>query len=48
MFFFQDAFEAACDFAREYGGLLWEDSVKMRVIVKAETYDHMKRFLRQK
>lgn len=44
----RDAFEAACDFAREYGSLLWEDSVKMRLIVKAESYDHMKRFLRQK
>lgn len=44
----RDAFEAACDFAREYGGLLLEDSVKMRLIVKAESYEHMKRFLRQK
>lgn len=43
----REVFEAACDFAREYGGLLWEDSKKMRLIVKAETFDHMKGFLRR-
>ncbi|KAF2297680.1 hypothetical protein GH714_002190 [Hevea brasiliensis] len=27
----RDVFEAACDFAREWSGLLWEDSKKMRM-----------------
>ncbi|XAR59606.1 hypothetical protein NMG60_11015498 [Bertholletia excelsa] len=42
----RDVFEAACDFAREYGGLLWEDSKKMRLVVKAEIIMQMKEFLR--
>ncbi|KAK6150412.1 hypothetical protein DH2020_015344 [Rehmannia glutinosa] len=29
----RDVFEAACDFAREYGGLLWENSKKMRIVI---------------
>lgn len=41
----RDVFEAACDFAREYSSLLWEDSKKMRLIVKTEVYAHMKEFL---
>lgn len=44
---FQDVFEAACDFAREYGGLLWENSKKMRIVVKAEIFTQMKEFLRK-
>ncbi|XP_019175446.1 PREDICTED: RNA polymerase II transcription factor B subunit 2 isoform X2 [Ipomoea nil] len=44
----RDAFEAACDFAREYGGLLWEDSKRMRIVVKAEILANMKEFLRRK
>lgn len=46
-FVFQDVFEAACDFAREYGGLLWENSKKMRLVVKAEIFTQMKEFLRR-
>ncbi|KAL3616027.1 Callose synthase 3 [Castilleja foliolosa] len=34
----RDVFEAACDFAREYGGLLWENSKKMRIVVKGEIF----------
>ncbi|KAL3643675.1 hypothetical protein CASFOL_014490 [Castilleja foliolosa] len=30
----RDVFEAAYDFAREYGGLLWENSKKMRIVIK--------------
>ncbi|KAI3736528.1 hypothetical protein L2E82_26355 [Cichorium intybus] len=41
----RDVFEAACDFAREYSSLLWEDSKKMRLVVKTEVYAHMKEFL---
>ncbi|VFQ78451.1 unnamed protein product [Cuscuta campestris] len=44
----RDAFEAACDFAREYGGLLWEDSKRMRVIAKEEIHANMKEFVRRK
>ncbi|KAK6150421.1 hypothetical protein DH2020_015353 [Rehmannia glutinosa] len=43
----RDVFEAACDFAREYGGLLWENSKKMRIVVKAEIFTQMKEFLRR-
>ncbi|KAL1536721.1 RNA polymerase II transcription factor B 52 kDa subunit [Salvia divinorum] len=43
----RDVFEAACDFAREYGGLLWENSKKMRLVVKAEIFTQMKEFLRR-
>ncbi|GER26888.1 transcription factor-related [Striga asiatica] len=42
----RDVFEAACNFAREYGGLLWENSKKMRIVVKAEIFSQMKEFLR--
>ncbi|KAL0284124.1 UNVERIFIED_CONTAM: General transcription and DNA repair factor IIH subunit TFB2 [Sesamum angustifolium] len=43
----RDVFDAACDFAREYGGLLWENSKKMRLVVKAEIFTQMKEFLRR-
>ncbi|KAL7105747.1 hypothetical protein ACP275_07G064200 [Erythranthe tilingii] len=43
----RDVFEATCDFAREYGGLLWENSKKMRLVVKAEIFPQMKEFLRK-
>ncbi|KAI8567668.1 hypothetical protein RHMOL_Rhmol02G0139600 [Rhododendron molle] len=43
----QDVFEAACDFAREYGGVLWEDSKKMRLAVKAEILGQIREFLRR-
>ncbi|KAL3534754.1 hypothetical protein ACH5RR_003215 [Cinchona calisaya] len=43
----KDVFEAACDFARECGGLLWENSKKMWLVVKAESFPHMKEFLRR-
>ncbi|KDP20952.1 hypothetical protein JCGZ_21423 [Jatropha curcas] len=42
----RDVFEAACDFAREWSGLLWEDSKKMRMAVKAELHMNMREFLR--
>ncbi|TXG47373.1 hypothetical protein EZV62_026667 [Acer yangbiense] len=42
----RDVFEAACDYARDRSGLLWEDSKKMRLAVKAETHTHMREFLR--
>lgn len=41
----QDVFDAACDFAREYGGLLWENSKTMCIVVKAEIFNQMKEFL---
>ncbi|KAK6917534.1 Transcription factor Tfb2, C-terminal domain [Dillenia turbinata] len=43
----RDVFESACDFAREYNGLLWEDSKKMRMVVKGEIHMHMKEYLRR-
>ncbi|XP_008778436.1 general transcription and DNA repair factor IIH subunit TFB2 isoform X2 [Phoenix dactylifera] len=42
----KEIFEAVCDFAREIGGLLWEDSKKMRLIVRGEYHQHMRDFLR--
>ncbi|KAH9796942.1 General transcription and DNA repair factor IIH subunit TFB2 [Citrus sinensis] len=42
----RDVFEAACDYARDQSGLLWEDPKKMRLVVKAEIHMHMREFLR--
>nr|XP_027080328.1 general transcription and DNA repair factor IIH subunit TFB2-like isoform X2 [Coffea arabica] len=44
----QEVFEAACDHARECGGFLWENSKKMWLVVKAESFAYMKEFLRGK
>ncbi|KAM0942272.1 putative transcription factor TFIIH subunit p52/Tfb2, transcription factor Tfb2 [Dioscorea sansibarensis] len=43
----KDVFEAACDFARDAGGLLWEDSKKMRLIVCGDIHQHMRDFFRR-
>ncbi|PON36780.1 TFIIH transcription factor [Parasponia andersonii] len=43
----REVFESACDFAREWNGLLWEDSKKMRLMVKAEVHTNMREFLRR-
>ncbi|XP_050215235.1 general transcription and DNA repair factor IIH subunit TFB2 [Mercurialis annua] len=42
----RDVFEAACNFAREWNGLLWEDSKKMWMAVKAEIHLNMREYLR--
>ncbi|KAJ3689275.1 hypothetical protein LUZ61_018439 [Rhynchospora tenuis] len=42
----KDLFEACCDFARDYGCLLWQDTKKMRLIVKGELHQQMRDFLR--
>lgn len=43
-----ELFEAACDFAREFpGGLLWEDSKHMRLIIRGEIHEHMRGFLQR-
>lgn len=42
----RDVYEAACEFARMYGGLLWEDAKTMRMVVKAEIHDQMRGHLR--
>ncbi|PIA44014.1 hypothetical protein AQUCO_01800227v1 [Aquilegia coerulea] len=43
----RDVFESACDYARENGGHLWEDSKRMRLIVKAEIHMQMREYLRR-
>lgn len=43
----RDVFDAVCDFARECGGLLWEGSGKMQLVVKAESFPQIKEFLRK-
>ncbi|KAJ7962559.1 RNA polymerase II transcription factor B subunit 2 [Quillaja saponaria] len=43
----REVFEAACDCAREWNGLLWEDSKKMRMVVKAEAHMHVREYLRR-
>uniref|UniRef100_A0A1D1XCG7 RNA polymerase II transcription factor B subunit 2 n=2 Tax=Anthurium amnicola TaxID=1678845 RepID=A0A1D1XCG7_9ARAE len=43
----KEMFEAACDFAREIGGFLWEDSKKMRLIVRGESHQDMRDFLKR-
>ncbi|CAN0910713.1 General transcription and DNA repair factor IIH subunit TFB2 [Linum grandiflorum] len=45
-FLSMDVFDAACDLARQWSGLLWEDSDKMRLVVKAEIHQDMRDFLR--
>ncbi|XP_015574628.1 general transcription and DNA repair factor IIH subunit TFB2 isoform X2 [Ricinus communis] len=42
----RDVFEAACNFARDWNGLLWEDSKRMRMVVKAEIHLNMREYLR--
>ncbi|KAF7803467.1 RNA polymerase II transcription factor B subunit 2 [Senna tora] len=43
----RDVFEAACDCAREWNGLLWEDSKKMHMVVKTEVHTHVRDYLRR-
>ncbi|PNT62161.1 hypothetical protein BRADI_5g26396v3 [Brachypodium distachyon] len=43
----QDMFEQCCDLARDNGFLLWEDSKKMRLIVRVEFHQEMREFLRR-
>ncbi|KAL5708948.1 RNA polymerase II transcription factor B 52 kDa subunit [Ranunculus cassubicifolius] len=43
----KDVYESACDYARENGGLLWEDSKRMRLVVKSEIHMQMREFLRR-
>ncbi|KAJ0966893.1 hypothetical protein J5N97_023810 [Dioscorea zingiberensis] len=43
----KEVFEAACDFARDVGGLLWEDSKKMQLIVRGDIHQHMRDFFRR-
>ncbi|XP_068639811.1 general transcription and DNA repair factor IIH subunit TFB2 isoform X2 [Aristolochia californica] len=43
----KEVFEAACDYAREIGGFLWEDSKKMHLIVRGEAHQDMRDFLRR-
>ncbi|KAJ4976504.1 hypothetical protein NE237_001610 [Protea cynaroides] len=43
----KDVFEAACDYARDNGGLLWDDSKRMRLVVKAEIHMQMREYLRR-
>ncbi|KAL2344026.1 hypothetical protein Fmac_005311 [Flemingia macrophylla] len=43
----RDVFEGACDCAREWNGLLWEDSKKMHMVVKTEVHPYVRDFLRR-
>lgn len=43
----QDVFEGACDCAREWNGLLWEDSKKMHMVVKTEVHPYVRDYLRR-
>lgn len=43
----RDVFESACDYARDNRGLLWEDSKKMRLVVKGEIHMQMREYLRR-
>lgn len=45
--FGQDVFEGACDCAREWNGLLWENSKKMHMVVKSEVHTYVRDFLRR-
>ncbi|KAL6651633.1 hypothetical protein ACP70R_010558 [Stipagrostis hirtigluma subsp. patula] len=43
----KDLFEQCCDHARDSGYLLWEDSKRMRLIVRGEFHPEMREFLRR-
>lgn len=43
----QDVFDAACDFARECNGLLWENSKKMLLVVSGEIFPNVKDYIRR-
>ncbi|GMH18853.1 hypothetical protein Nepgr_020694 [Nepenthes gracilis] len=43
----KDVFDSACDFARDHGGVLWEDSKTMQLVVKADIHNHIREYLRQ-
>ncbi|EPS66674.1 hypothetical protein M569_08097 [Genlisea aurea] len=43
----REVFDSACEYARDIGGLLWESSKKMQVVVKADVFTEMKEFLRK-
>ncbi|KHN10014.1 General transcription factor IIH subunit 4 [Glycine soja] len=43
----RDVFEGACDCAREWNGLLWEDSKKMHMVVKTEVHQYVRDYLRR-
>ncbi|XP_061349423.1 general transcription and DNA repair factor IIH subunit TFB2 isoform X3 [Gastrolobium bilobum] len=43
----REVFEAACDCAREWNGLLWEDSKKMHMVVKTEVHTYVRDYLRR-
>ncbi|CAD6259034.1 unnamed protein product [Miscanthus lutarioriparius] len=40
-------FEQCCDYARDNGYLLWEDSKRMRLVVRGEFHPEMREFLRR-
>ncbi|KAL1365136.1 hypothetical protein HN51_013225 [Arachis hypogaea] len=42
----RDVFEGACDTAREWNGLLWEDSKKMHMVVKTGVHTYVREYLR--
>ncbi|KAI4296715.1 hypothetical protein L6164_036651 [Bauhinia variegata] len=39
----RDVYEGACDLAREYNGLLWENDKKMHMVVTAEVHSEMEK-----
>lgn len=43
----REVFDAACDFARECGGLLWENSKKMLLVVSGESFPNVKDYIRR-
>nr|CAB3491354.1 unnamed protein product [Digitaria exilis] len=43
----EEWFEQCCDHARDHGYLLWEDSRRMRLIVRGEFHSEMREFLRR-
>lgn len=43
----EDVFEAACTYARDIGGLLWEDTKKRQFVLRAESHQEMREFIRR-
>ncbi|XP_057864350.1 general transcription and DNA repair factor IIH subunit TFB2 isoform X2 [Cryptomeria japonica] len=43
----EDVFESACTYARDVGGWLWDDTKHRRLVVRAESHQEMREFIRR-
>eukprot|EP01018_Ginkgo_biloba_P021117 Gb_25777 [translate_table: standard] len=43
----EEVFEAVCTYARDIGGLLWEDAKRRRLVLRGESHQEMREFIRR-